>query len=129
MEIEAAESVGGLWIELMARVHQHYGSGIDSPEFIRAVCMYAIWCDRSQSQQTQEAAWIEFYEYFPKFALKWCTEPVYRKIVADLVSNIGIAEIEKMGCSLEPADLDKFMADTRQADNHRKRKSQKRSLK
>ena len=86
--------------------------------------MYAIWCDRSESQSTQEAAWIEFYEYFPEFALK-CPEPVYRKIIADLVSNIGMAEVEKMGCSLDQTDHNKFLADARQADDDRKRKSQK----
>jgi hypothetical protein len=129
MEIQAADSVGGLWVDLIAHLHSYYRSGPEektkeSPELIRAVSMYAIWCDKSESQCTQEAAWIEFYDYFPKFALQ-CPELVYREIIADLVLNIGMAEIEKMGCSLDQATHNRFLADARQADDDRRRKPQK----
>ena len=76
-------------------------------------------------QYTREAAWTEFYEYLPGFAFQ-CPEPVYRKIIADLVSNIGMAEVEKMGCSLNQADRNKFLTDAQQAEDDRKRASQKR---
>jgi len=130
VEIQAADSVARLWVDLIARLHSCYRSSPDetakgSPELIRAVSMYAIWCDRSDCQCTREAAGIEFYEYFPKFALH-CPQPVYRKIIADLVSNIGMPEVEKMGCSLDQTDRAKFLADARQAEDDRKRKSQKR---
>jgi hypothetical protein len=129
MEIEATGSIANLWVELIARLHRHYRSGIqenptEAPEYVRAVCTYAIWCSRSESQHTQDAALVEFYEYFPKFALE-CPEPVYWKILADLVSNIGMAEVERMGVGLNDSDLTRFHADARQADDDRKRKSRK----
>jgi len=53
-------------------------------------------------------------------------EAVYRRIVADLVSYIGMAEVEKMGCALTQSDLKKFLTDAHQADVDRKRRSQRR---
>jgi hypothetical protein len=128
-EIEATESIAALWVEMIARLHSHYRSGIqenvaDSSDYVRAVCMYAAWCRTAESQSTQEAALIEFYESFPKFALQ-CPEPVYRKILADLVSNIGMAEVEKMGLALNESDLKRFHTDARQADDDRMRRSRK----
>jgi hypothetical protein len=130
MEIEATESIANLWIALIARLHSHYRCSFqenpaESSEFVRAVCMYAIWCSRSESPGTQDAALVEFYEYFPKFALQ-CPEPVYRNILTDLVSNLGMAEVEKMGLILNASDLRRFLADARQADVDRKRRSCKR---
>lgn len=126
-EIQAAESVGELWIDLIARLHHNYvdESPSESPELVRAICMYAIWCTRSESWRTREPALIEFYEYFPKFALH-CPEPVYRQVVADLVSNIGLIEVEKMGATLAPADLKRFLTDAHQANDNLKKKSKKR---
>jgi hypothetical protein len=128
-EIEATDSIVALWVEVIARLHSHYRSDIqenlaDSSEYVRAVCMYAAWCRSAESQGTQEAALIEFYEHLPKFALQ-CPEPVYRKILADLVSNLGMAEIEKMGLALNESDLKTFRADAQQADDNRKRRPRK----
>jgi len=61
----------------------------------------------------------------PGEALKY-PEAVYRRIVADLVSYIGMAEVEKMGCALTQSDLKKFLTDAHQADVDRKRRSQRR---
>jgi len=126
-EIQAAESIGQLWIELIARLQSHYReeSPSESSELVRGVCMYAIWCTRSESQRIREAAFIEFYGYFPKFALQ-CPETVYRQILADLISNIGVIEVEKMGAALAQSDLNRFLADAHQADDGRKAKSKKR---
>ena len=70
-DIESAEEVGALWIDLMARFQDHYNSERSSepPEFVRAVCLYAVWCAGSSSLTTKEAAWIELYEYLPKTRL------------------------------------------------------------
>jgi hypothetical protein len=129
-EIEATESIANLWVELIARLHGHYRSGIqenpnEPTEYVRAVCMYAIWCSKSESPRTQDAAFIEFYEYFPRFALQ-CPEPTYWKIVSDLLSNLGMAEVEKMGAILKDADRERFLADARRSDHDRTRKSRKR---
>ena len=67
---------------------------------------------------------IEFYEYFPKFALQ-CPDSVYRKILDDLVSHIGIKEVRKMGAVLAQADLNLFLTDAQRVDDDRKRKSKK----
>src|SRR5258707_12639995 len=92
-DIESAESIGALWIDLMARFKSHYrnepGDQVgESPEFIRAVCLYAIWCAGSRSPGTIEAAWIEFYEYLPKNALQRPASTC-KSIVRDMVANIG----------------------------------------
>jgi len=129
-EIEAADSISALWIELIAMLHSHYRSGVQDNQiegagYVRSVSMYAIWCSRSESQRIRDAALIEFYEYLPKFALE-CPETVYRRIVADLVSNIGMAEVAKMGAVLAEADRKRFLTDAHKADDDRKRKSQRR---
>ena len=98
---------------------------LKSAELVRAVCMYAIWCTRSESQRTREAGLIEFYQYFPKFALQ-CPDPVYLEILNDLISNIGIKEVEKMGATLAQADLNRFLMDAQSVDDDRKRRSKKR---
>src|SRR6266849_7797744 len=116
--IEAAESIGMLWIELASRFHDYYRSlddqgGKESPELIRAICLYAIWCTRSKSSATQQAAWIEFYEYLPQYASE-CKPSIYKKIVEDLVANIGLAEIEMspaLGAYMKPDQRERFMHD------------------
>jgi len=132
--IEAAESAGGLWIELAGRFKRYYSS-LDgqeqkqSPNLIRAICLYAIWCTRSDSSTTREAAWIEFYEHVPRYAFR-CKAPTYKRIIEDLVANIGLAEIEKssstFGTYMKPDQLKKFMADARLADRESQRRSRKR---
>jgi len=129
-EIESTESVGSLWIELISRFHGHYSSEIEdaptnSPALVRATCLYAIWCDRSESSTTQEAARIEFYEDLPTFALQ-CTRLNRQRLIRDLVANLGTEEIAKMGVSLGAADLERFQAEARSADGDRRRRSQKR---
>jgi hypothetical protein len=129
-EIESAESVGRLWIELISRLHGHYSSAQhatprESPDLFRAICLYAIWCVGSDSLETQQAAGIEFYFYLPRFALQ-SPDSVYRRFIRELVTNMPMAEIEKMGGSLKPSDLKRFLADVRQADEERQRRSRKR---
>jgi hypothetical protein len=131
--IEAAESVGALWIELAVRFQRYYSS-LDGPEqqesheLIRAICLYAIWCARSDSSTAREAAWIEFYENVPRYAFR-CKADTYKKIIEDLVANVGLAEIEKFpafGAYMKPDQLKKFMGDVRQADHERQQCSRKR---
>jgi hypothetical protein len=132
-EIQASESVGRFWIELASRFHRHYKAGLcgeeDSPKLIRAICLFAIWCTRSESQETREAAWIEFYEGLPKFAIE-CQRSIYGKIVRDLVLNLGIEEIERstgtIGGFMESGQLKKFLSDARQEDADRQQRSRKR---
>jgi hypothetical protein len=133
-QIEAAESIGYLWIDLALRFQQHYelrdeSDEEESPELIRNICLYAIWCTRSKSSVMQQAAWIEFYERIPKYASR--RKPsISKRIVADLVSHIGISEIEKhsgtFGAYMKPDQLKKFMADVREADRERQRRLRKR---
>jgi len=130
-EIRSAESVGTFWIELASRFHRHYdnASGKGSPKLIRAIYLYAIWCTRSKSPDTQQAAWIEFYENLPRFALQ-CEPTIYKAILRDLVANIGMDEIEKsagtIGAYMKPGQIDKFLEDARFANQERQRISRKR---
>jgi hypothetical protein len=129
-EVESAESVGYLWIELISHFHGYYRTELsfvpkESATLTRPICLFATWCTRSESVDTQQAAWIEFYGHLPGFAMR-CADPVYKRIIRDLVANIGIAEVEKMGAFLKPEDLKGFLADARQADDERRRRSGKR---
>jgi len=129
-EIERAQSVADLWVELICRVHTHYRSGLhenaaEPSDFFHGVCLYATWCARSESHRVQDAAVVEFYQHFPRFALE-CPEPVYRSILAELVSNIGVAEVEKMGVGLKESDRERFIVNAREADDERRRRSRKR---
>lgn len=129
-EIHSSESVGRFWIELTARFKDQYRSETgdepkEPPTVIRNTCLYAVWCERSESPDTREAAGIEFYEYLPSFALQ-CPRPSYQRLIRDLVANLGIEEVEKMGVSLEPAESRRFLADARQANEDRRRRSRKR---
>lgn len=132
-EIQSAESVGTLWIELASRFHRCYGKASSEtleqpPTFIRAICLYAIWCTGSGCPDTQQAAWIEFYEDVPRYALQ-CKPTVYKAILKDLVANMGIEEIEKsagtIGAYLKPGQIERFLADARQANQERQRISRK----
>ena len=126
-EVESAGSVGALWIELIMRLHHHYDAyeaTRDSPSLFRAICLYATWCKGSDSPKTQEAAAIEFYLYLPRFALR-CSDSVYKRFIQDLIANLPLKEIEEMGSSLQPDDLKRFLADVRQAEDERRRRSQK----
>jgi hypothetical protein len=115
-----------LWIELILRVQAHYRSGDDDPnEFVRSLLLYAVWCARSESPRTREAAFIEFYYWFPKFAMEG-PEPVHRRVIADLVSILGMSEIEQMGAALRPPELKKFRTDAQAAADELRRRSQKR---
>jgi hypothetical protein len=61
----------------------------------------------------------------PPFALR-CTDFNRKRLIRDLVENLGIAEIGRMGVSLEPAELKRFLEDVRCEDDRRRRRSQKR---
>ena len=132
-EINSADSLGGFWIELSARFRSFYSAekispAVASPPIIRAICLYAIWCTRSDSFAIQEPAWIEFYENLPRFALQ-CSSSIYKKIIDDLAANLGIAEMEKqsgaIGGYMQPAVKEKFFADIRNAEHQRQQLSRK----
>ena len=128
-EVESADSVGALGIELIMRLLCHYNADAatgDRPNLFRAICLYATWCKGSDSPKTQEVAAIEFYFGLPRFALL-CPDSVYKRFIQDLTANLPLKEIEEMGSSLQPGDLKKFLADVRQAEDERRRRSQKRS--
>jgi hypothetical protein len=123
-EIEAADSVVALWVELSAQscsyyVRQAHTSEAPALNLIRSICLYAVWCTRSPSLDVQQAAWIEFYEELPHFAMHAKPE-TRRRIVKDLVENLGIEEIERtagtMGGRLTPDQLKTFLRDARQAE-------------
>jgi hypothetical protein len=134
-EVEAAKTVGFLWIELVSRFQRCYDSEMavaqnGSTELLRSICLYAIWCTRSDSFATQEAALIQFYEGIPRFAIQ-SESSRYKRIVADLIQNLGLAEIEKSAgttaIALRSDELKKFLADARQAENERQKRLRKRS--
>lgn len=134
-EVEAAKTVGFLSIELVSRFQRYYDSEIavaqnGSTELLRSICLYAIWCTRSDSLATQEAAFIQFYEGIPRFAIQ-SESYRYKRIVADLSQNLGLAEIEKsagrIAIALGSDELKRFLADARQAENDRQKRLRKRS--
>src|SRR5580658_8758506 len=88
-------------------------------------CGYAIWCTGSDSREAQQAVGIEFYFCLPQFALR-CPDPAYRRLIRELITNMPMAEREKMGGGLKPSDLKRFLADVRQAEDERRRRSRKR---
>src|SRR5271163_3015215 len=123
-EIQSSASVGYLCVELASRFGDYYRAPrlegrSGTPKLIRAICLYAVWCTRSASVETQQAAGIEFYGGIPRAALQ-CTAVVYKRIVNDLVAILGIAEIERSVGNSE------FLADAREAELVRLRRSRKR---
>jgi len=118
-DIEKAESVGMLWIELESRFNSHYdrlskGHVQESSQVIRAIYHYAIWCSRAESDRTFNAATLGFYEHVTFHAFR--SDPsTYEHIVKDLVCNLGLPEIKRMrwafAALIEPHQLEKFMAD------------------
>jgi hypothetical protein len=128
-EIQSAESIGRLWIELMARFERYYGPASNQTKEpssqVRATALYASWCSRSESLEVQEPAHIEFYEYLPRFALQ-CSDANFKRIIRDLVRTLGIAEIEKMGCSLKAGDLKRFLATAKDLEEEARRLPSKR---
>jgi hypothetical protein len=133
-EIESADRVGRFWVDLSARFKQHYDpkyqdDPTNSAGIIGSICLYAIWCTRSDSFKIHEPALTEFYQGVPRFALN-CKPSIYKNIIDDLVANLGIDEIEKqsgeIGFYIEPDEKRKFMTDARQADYERRQRSRKR---
>jgi hypothetical protein len=129
-EIESVNQLGRFWVDLSTRFRYHYLSDArDSEKTIRSICLYAIWCTRSESLDIQEPALIEFYQGLPRFAIH--SKPsIYKRIIEDLVANLGIAEIEKrsgeIGFYLQADEKKKFLVDTRQAESERQKCSRKR---
>jgi len=130
MDIQSAESVGRLWIELILRLEPHYSAHPDvatqdSPNLLRAICFFATWCKASDSPETREAAAIHFYFELPRFALQRPAS-VYKRFIQELIASLPVMEIEKMGGALQPSDMKRFLADVRQADDERRQRSRKR---
>lgn len=128
--IQSAESVGRLWIELILRLERHYSAypdvaTQDSPNLLRAICLYATWCKGSDSPETREAAAISFYFELPRFALQRSAS-VYKRFIQELTESLPVVEIEQMGGALQPSDMKRFLADVRQAEDERRRCSRKR---
>ncbi len=129
-EIQSAESVGRLWIELILRLERRYSAHPDvttqdSPNLLRAICLYATWCKASDSPETREAAAINFYFELPRFAIQRSAS-VYKLFIQELTANLPVLEIEMMGGALQPSDMKRFLADVRQAEDERRRRSRKR---
>jgi hypothetical protein len=133
-EVESAQSAGVLWIELISRFREFYNPVSETqrsepPNLIRNICMFAIWCTRVNAADVQQGAWIEFYEGVPQFAFQ-SRPSVYKRIIRDLVSSLGISEVEKstgtMLAHLTAEQQKKFMADLEQAEYERQRRSSKR---
>lgn len=128
-QVEHAESIGMLWIELHMRFCEAYRKPEtqESLEFVRRICLYAIWCSRSESQKVREPAFIEFYEQVPAYALS--TEPPVReRILRDLLANLGMAEIQKMGINLTESERKKFFDYVAKLQKERELRTRKRSL-
>jgi hypothetical protein len=134
-EIQAADSVGALWVELAAQFPTIYNNDSlvgpkqsEAPALFRAIARYALWCTRSKSQTIAEPAWIEFYEGLPRFALQ-CKEPVRKKIVEDVIVTIGLAEVEKAAEAIRgyvgSEQTEKFLAKARLCQQVRQRRSRK----
>ena len=54
-EVESADSVGALWIELIMRLQHHYDAdeaSRDDPNLFRSICLYATWCKGADSPKT-----------------------------------------------------------------------------
>lgn len=118
-DIEKAESVGLLWVELSCRFDTYYrriteGDVKESSQLIPAIYEYAVWCSHAQSNDTSDAATLGFYEHIGFYALGSETS-IYDRIVKDLVSNLGLPEIKRLhwafAALIEPHQLEKFMAD------------------
>jgi hypothetical protein len=129
-DIQSAESVGRLWIELILRLERHYSADPyaatkDPPNLFRATCLYATWCKGSDSPETREAAAINFYFQLPRFALQRPAS-FYKRFIQELIANLPLMEIEMMGGSLQPSDMKRFLADVRQAEDERRQRSRKR---
>jgi hypothetical protein len=131
--IQAAATPGELWIELSARLHEHYSSlGVAEPEtstdFARHVHAYALWCHHADDWHTKEAAGIEFFESIVPFAIR-SGKSVYDRIVEDLVAHIGVPTIKNnalsFGYSLSPEQLEHFLKQVDEAAKHRARRSAK----
>jgi hypothetical protein len=127
--IQSAETVGALWVQLMARFARHYrqiaqAETGESPELMRAICLYAVWCTRSKSFAIREPAYIGFFQHMQSVLR---IKPQMRKqIISDLVANLGLAELEKqsgeIGYSMKPDEVQRFFADAREAENERQRR-------
>jgi hypothetical protein len=133
-EIESADRLGRFWCDLSGRFQQHYetkyqDNSTNSPGIIRSICLYAIWCTGSDSFKIREPALIEFYQAVPRFALN-CKPSIYKSIIDDLVANLGISDLETksgdIGYSMDADEKKKFIADARQAELERQRRSRKR---
>jgi hypothetical protein len=115
-EIEGADSVGMLWIELCFRFERHYREHC-ACKIIHAIYLYATWCTRSPSANVYNGAAIGFYEQVARFAFS-CDSLTYELVIRDLVSNIGLPEIlhTPFGYAIESHQYEKFLADCESMD-------------
>lgn|SRR5215472_3398789 len=127
--IHEAGSLGQLWCDLWHRFRQSYEGQPSSSVRIRSIYLYAVWCTKSPSFEVQQAAWMHFYEDVVWFAFQ-CKEPLYRRVVQDLVLNLGLSEIEALrgtlGYLIDSEQIDKLMADAEEIDYQLRRRSLKR---
>jgi hypothetical protein len=133
-DIERAESVGMLWGELESRFNSYYrsvskGETEEPYQLVRAIYDYAIWCSHAKADHTFNAATSGFYEDVTSHAFRSVTS-TYERIIKDLVSNLGLSEIKRMrwafAASIEPHQLEKFMADCERTQRELRRASQQR---
>ncbi len=132
-EIESADSLTELWIELTSRFESHYTSPasttITASDFIRRVYLYGMWCSAAEDWRAREVAYIGFFESIAPFAIR-SGKSEYSRIVEDLVANLGMPEIKRragnLGYSLSSAQLQQLLKDAEEFARIRTKRSAKR---
>jgi hypothetical protein len=131
-DIERIETLGSLWVELSARLQEHYTSPASTSEssvsFARNVHAYTLWCHGAADWRTREAAHISFFEGIVPFAIR-SGKAVHDKIVEELVAYLGVPTIKNsagsFGYSLSPERLEHFLKQVDEVAKRRARRSAK----
>ena len=95
------------------RYHDPDTHSSESPELIRKIYPYTIWCTKAESYAVQEQGWMCIYEDLPRLAVSSNPE-IYKKITEDFMANLPPDYINSMS-SLIAAEGGKFEPATTQA--------------
>jgi hypothetical protein len=135
VEIDSSDSPTMLWIELAFRFRDYYlrpasPKQMERPDFVRSICLYAVWCTKSGPPEAREPAAINFYEDLSRFAIQSGRE-VRELILSDLIVNLGLPEVEDMakisGPLVGSEELKRFVADAERVADKQRRHSKKKS--
>jgi hypothetical protein len=130
--IQTAATLDELWIELSARLQEHYSSPrVPEPEasadFARNVHIYALWCHNAADWHVKAAAGM-FFEGIVLLAIR-SGKSVYDRIVEHLVAYIGVPTIKNnavsFGYSLSQERLEHFLGRVDEVAKSRARRSAK----